>query len=254
MPGSWLWSPVTVVPMRIRGALALRAKGVASAYKFDDLYLPLIMPLTRVLAVSALSTSLIVVVLWLTWNRARKRKPDRAAVNRVLFFPDSASAQFISSSNHGQALNSFTFPHERQDTGSVWELFKILQCANHSIDVCVLIVASRELSDVLISAHQAGVIVRVVTNNEQMMHSGTQVNRLRRAGIQVCIDETAFLMHHKFVVVDKELLVTGSLNWTTQALCGNQENVIITSESKLVQPFISQFEILWKQYNPQSST
>ena len=118
----------------------------------------------------------------------------------------------------------------------------------------MLTIASRELGDVLISAHQAGVTVRVITNDEQMMFSGTQVNRLRRAGIQVRIDETAFLMHHKFVIVDGELLMSGSLNWTTQALCGNQENVVITSEPKLVQPFVNQFEILWERYKPPKST
>ena len=118
----------------------------------------------------------------------------------------------------------------------------------------MLTIASRELGDILISTHQAGVIVRVVTNDEQLMFSGTQVNRLRRVGIQVRVDTTAFLMHHKFVVVDGELLMSGSLNWTTQALCGNQENIIVTSEPKLVQPFTNQFEILWNQYSPQDST
>ena len=118
----------------------------------------------------------------------------------------------------------------------------------------MLTTASRELGDVLISAHHDEVIARVVTNDEQMMFSGTQVNWLRRAGIQVCVDETAFLMHHKFVIVDGELLMSGLLNWTTQALCGNQENVVITNEPKLVQPFVNQFEIVWDKYEPQTST
>ena len=137
------------------------------------------------------------------------------------------------------------------DQGSLWELLKTLQQAKRSIDVCMLTIASREVSDALIATHRAGVIVRVVTNDEQMMFSGTQVSRLRQAGIQVRIDESEFLMHHKFAVVDGELLMSGSLNWTTQGLCGNQENVIVTSEPKLVWPFLNQFELLWDKYNPQ---
>ena len=215
----------------------------------------------RVSTVAAvvLAGSVFSVVVWLLWTRSRKKKQKRIIINKVLFFPDSqGTAQIISDSSNRQlrapgqeeSLNVQNTNHK----GSLWELFKGLQQAKYSISVCMLTIASRELGDVLISAHQDGVIVRVVTNDEQMMFSGTQVNRLRRAGIQVRIDSTAFLMHHKFVVIDGELLMSGSLNWTIQALCGNRENVIITNEPKLVQPFINQFEILWKQYNPQKST
>lgn len=215
----------------------------------------------RVSTVAAvvLAGSVFSVVVWLLWTRSRKKKQKRIIINKVLFFPDSqGTAQIISDSSNRQlrapgqeeSLNVQNTNYK----GSLWELFKGLQQAKYSISVCMLTIASRELGDVLISAHQDGVIVRVVTNDEQMMFSGTQVNRLRQAGIQVRIDSTAFLMHHKFVVIDGELLMSGSLNWTTQALCGNRENVIITNEPKLVQPFINQFEILWKQYNPQKST
>ena len=214
---------------------------------------------TRVVAATALATSVISVVLWLVWTRTRKKKLKRTIINKVLFFPDSAATQLISI-NHPpnfiqqESLEAPNTAADHRSRGSLWELFKALQQARHSIDVCMLTIASRELGDVLISTHQDGVIVRVITNDEQMMFSGTQVNRLRRAGIQVRIDETAFLMHHKFAIVDGELLMSGSLNWTTQALCGNRENIIVTNEPQLVQPFLNQFEILWKQYNPQKCT
>ncbi|CAL1280208.1 unnamed protein product [Larinioides sclopetarius] len=52
-------------------------------------------------------------------------------------------------------------------------------------------------------------------------------------------------MHHKFLVADNEVLVNGSFNWTNQAVMGNYENLIITSEETLVQPFIMEFQKLW---------
>ena len=187
----------------------------------------------RVSTVAAvvLAGSVFPVVVWLLWTRSRKKKQKRIIINKVLFFPDSQdTAQIISDSSNRQlhapgqeeSLNVQNTGHK----GSLWELFKGLQQAKYSISVCMLTIASRELGDVLISAHQDGVIVRVVTNDEQMMFSGTQVNRLRRAGIQVRIDSTAFLMHHKFVVVDGELLMSGSLNWTTQALLATRRMLL----------------------------
>ena len=210
----------------------------------------------RVSTVTAavLAGSVFSMVAWLIWSRRRKKKSKRTIINKVLFFPDSATTQLISESSNEPGQEESLKAQNIARKGSLWELFKGLQQAKYSISVCILTIASRELGDILISAHQAGVIVRVITNDEQLMFSGTQVNRLRRAGIQVRVDTTAFLMHHKFVVVDGELLMSGSLNWTTQALCGNQENVIVTSEPKLVQPFTDQFEILWRQYNPQEDS
>lgn len=210
----------------------------------------------RVSTVTAavLAGSVFSMVAWLIWSRRRKKKPKRTIINKVLFFPDSATTQLISESSNEPGQEESLKAQNIDRKGSLWELFKGLQQAKYSISVCILTIASRELGDILISAHQAGVIVRVITNDEQLMFSGTQVNRLRCAGIQVRVDTTAFLMHHKFVVVDGELLMSGSLNWTTQAICGNQENVIVTSEPKLVQPFTNQFEILWRQYNPQEDS
>ena len=57
-------------------------------------------------------------------------------------------------------------------------------------------------------------------------------------------------MHHKFAIIDGRCLVNGSFNWTRQAVTGNNENVLITSDGNLVQAFQVEFNRLWKQFNP----
>jgi cardiolipin hydrolase len=61
--------------------------------------------------------------------------------------------------------------------------------------------------------------------------------------------KSPFLMHHKFVVIDNDILVSGSFNWTMTALSGNWENIIVTSEPKLVIPFSQHFSQLWKEFS-----
>ena len=56
-----------------------------------------------------------------------------------------------------------------------------------------------------------------------------------------------YLMHHKFAIIDDRVLITGSFNWTMQAIIGNKENLIITSDPRLVQPFVREFKKIWAQ-------
>lgn len=137
-----------------------------------------------------------------------------------------------------------------KDEEAIQTLLQTVLSAKHSIVVCMYCFTSLELIDVLIEAHQRGVVVRVITDCEQESANGKLVSRLRRAGIQVRMDESSYFMHHKFAVLDEKVLVNGSLNWTLQGLRGNQENVIITNEFELVKAFTEQFESLWTLYCP----
>lgn len=55
------------------------------------------------------------------------------------------------------------------------------------------------------------------------------------------------LMHHKFAIIDREVILTGSTNWTMQALHGNWDNVIITNQRVFVEPFVKEFDRMWAE-------
>lgn len=56
-------------------------------------------------------------------------------------------------------------------------------------------------------------------------------------------------MHHKFVIIDNKILISGSINWTKSAFFGNYENVLVTNETAIVTPFLNEFEKMWTQFN-----
>jgi len=74
------------------------------------------------------------------------------------------------------------------------------------------------------------------------------------AGIQVRVNELSHLMHHKFLIVDNRLLITGSFNWTRQAIVGNNENLIVTTHPKLIPVYRSEFEKLWTMFDPMKTS
>ncbi len=68
-----------------------------------------------------------------------------------------------------------------------------------------------------------------------------------RAGIPLRVDRSPFHMHHKFLVVDGQTLLTGSYNWTRGAARDNEENLIVTGEPRLVSAFAAAFDRLWER-------
>lgn len=60
-------------------------------------------------------------------------------------------------------------------------------------------------------------------------------------------------MHHKFAIVDRRMLITGSLNWTTQAIQSNRENVLVVEDAEYVKLYLDEFERIWEEYNPTNS-
>lgn len=49
------------------------------------------------------------------------------------------------------------------------------------------------------------------------------------------------LMHHKFCIIDQQLLINGSFNWTQN---NNRENILLTKQPEVVQAFLLEFETL----------
>ena len=65
-------------------------------------------------------------------------------------------------------------------------------------------------------------------------------------------DRTPFFMHHKFMLMDGDVLLTGSFNWTRQAIMGNNENILITNYEEVVKAYSGEFERLWEVFNPRN--
>jgi cardiolipin hydrolase len=61
-------------------------------------------------------------------------------------------------------------------------------------------------------------------------------------------------MHNKFVIVDKQVLLSGSFNWTAQAVYGNQENLAAIESPKLIELYQAEFDKIWEQFAEQRIT
>jgi cardiolipin hydrolase len=117
--------------------------------------------------------------------------------------------------------------------------------ARKTADICVFTITDDRIATAILGAHQRKVAVRVITDNDKQYDGGSDVDRLRRAGIAVKVDETEHHMHHKFAVLDGASLLNGSYNWTRSAGAFNEENLVVTTEPQLVATFARHFAEMW---------
>ncbi|XP_008541228.2 mitochondrial cardiolipin hydrolase [Equus przewalskii] len=191
------------------------------------------------------------VLRWLQAGRRRRRR-------EVLFFPSQVTCTEALLQAPGGAGPPgapagcpCSLPHGES---SLSRLLCALLAARTSLELCLFAFSSPQLGRAVQLLHQRGVRVRVVTDCDYMALNGSQIGLLRKAGIQVRHDQDLGYMHHKFAIVDRKVLITGSLNWTTQAIQNNRENVLILEDEEYVRLFLEEFERIWEEFNPTKYT
>ncbi|XP_059572787.1 mitochondrial cardiolipin hydrolase isoform X1 [Alligator mississippiensis] len=185
--------------------------------------------------------------------RAAGGRWRRRPVREVLFFPSrvTCTEALLAEPGPGPCPCACALPH---GDSALSRLLRRLLAARRSLELCVFAFSSPQLARAVHLLHRRGVRVRVVTDADYMAVNGSQIGRLRLAGIQVRHDQESGYMHHKFAIVDQKMLITGSLNWTTQAIQSNRENVLIVEDAEYVKPFLAEFERIWEEYNPANYT
>ncbi|HAN78845.1 MAG TPA: hypothetical protein DCQ31_14340 [Bacteroidales bacterium] len=122
-----------------------------------------------------------------------------------------------------------------------------IEKSKESIDICVFTISDNRISERVIEAHNRGLKVRIITDNEKLFDKGSDIEYLYRSGIDVKIDNTKHHMHHKFAIFDKKRLITGSYNWTLSANEYNHENIVVLKNAKLIGKFVTVFNKLWTE-------
>ncbi|HEV7279581.1 MAG TPA: phospholipase D-like domain-containing protein [Pirellulaceae bacterium] len=135
---------------------------------------------------------------------------------------------------------------ERHDCAR--RLVRMLDDARQSLDVCVFTITHDDLSGAILRAASRGVAVRLISDDSKATDTGSDVDRLRDAGVAVRVDRSPYHMHHKFAIFDRRLLLNGSFNWTRGAAMNNAENFVLLSDRRLVDQFQDEFELLWEAW------
>ena len=148
---------------------------------------------------------------------------------------------------HGMKLVSsacFSPGHECRN-----KITSLMKLAKKQVDICVFTISDNRITKSILEAHGRGVKVTVISDNDKSNDRGSDIDYLASKGVKVLVDNSSYHMHHKFALFDNRILLNGSFNWTRSASEYNEENILVTTEQKLVNAFSEKFEQLKNKFS-----
>lgn len=140
----------------------------------------------------------------------------------------------------------------RNDPQNPDKLFShLINEAKVSLDLAIFDLEEPSAGEALIAARKRGVRVRIVTDSDNMTEPGNPRadmalhRRMRAAGISIKGDKRHAFMHNKFMIIDGQHVVTGSLNLTPYSLYRDNNNSLKITSKQLVANYQAEFDRLY---------
>ena len=121
-------------------------------------------------------------------------------------------------------------------------LIELIDNAQTSIHFMAFSFTSDPISDAILAAHQRGVQVTGLFETSQASQQGGEFFRLADLDMAVELDGNPNNMHHKVIIIDAYIVITGSYNFSHSAAERNDENTLILYNAEIAALFIEEFQ------------
>jgi phosphatidylserine/phosphatidylglycerophosphate/cardiolipin synthase-like enzyme len=101
------------------------------------------------------------------------------------------------------------------------------------------------LAQAMIDRAAAGVSAAGVYEKFGSETDAAEMDTLLCGGIPIRQDGNSGFMHNKLIIIDDRIVITGSLNFSTNAEDNNDENVIIIDNPEIAQLYVQEFDRIW---------
>lgn len=182
------------------------------------------------------------------FDAARNAVADPQAV-QVLTFLEDVLKVIIPSQPAGSTEEADQRVMFSPGDGCLGLIIHGLTSCRSSADICVFTVTDDRIADAVFAAQKRGVKLRIITDNDKAEDLGSDIPKFIAANIPLVVDRTPFHMHHKFAILDGTRLLNGSYNWTRGAARDNMENLVESTDPKLIAAFQREFDAIWAKLN-----
>jgi len=157
-----------------------------------------------------------------------------------LFGPDSlASTPNPFLTVDGTDVETYFSP----DDNVAARLLDVLSLAQESVYFLAYSFTSDDIGQLLRDKSAQGVTVQGVMEDAQIeSNQGTEFDLFRQLGLDVRRDGNNGQMHHKVIIIDRSIVITGSYNFTASAEDRNDENLVIIYSPEIANLFLQEFQ------------
>jgi len=148
----------------------------------------------------------------------------------------------------------FTTPSNTRDRsqyvgGVDTRLAAAINATNNTLDIAAFELNNEVITEAIIDAHERGVTVRVVTDDEHGLEDDdSTIVELELAGIPIVDDERSALMHNKFMIMDGITVWLGSMNYTMNGVYRNNNNAISLRSRRAVEVYQAEFDEMFERH------
>ncbi len=103
------------------------------------------------------------------------------------------------------------------------------------------------LAQAMIDRAKAGADVKGVYETFGSNSTGSELKTFWCAKVPVRQDGNPSFLHDKIIIIDNTIVVTGSLNYSSNADDSNEENVVILDNAEIAALYLQEFDKLWNQ-------
>ncbi len=129
----------------------------------------------------------------------------------------------------------------------VSNLIALVKDAQVSIRFLAFSFTDYPLAQIMIDRAKAGVDVKGVFETFGSASPNSELQTFFCAGVPARQDGNGSFLHDKLIIVDNSIVVTGSLNFSSNADDSNEENVVILENAEIAALYLQEFEKLWNQ-------
>ncbi len=115
--------------------------------------------------------------------------------------------------------------------------------ARRSIHVQAYSFTSAPIAKALLQAKKRGVRVEVILDKSNRKDKYSTADFLANQGIPAFIDDEHAIAHNKVMIIDGEIVITGSFNFTKAAEERNAENVLLINDKVLASRYLANWEM-----------
>ncbi|HLD94106.1 MAG TPA: phospholipase D-like domain-containing protein [Anaerolineales bacterium] len=142
---------------------------------------------------------------------------------------------------NGSIVETYFSPEDRVEA----RLVELVNSAEDSVYFLAYSLTSDALAEAMIAAQVRGVKILGVIDKAQAANAGGEFERLTANGIEIRLDGEEGRMHHKVLIIDGEIVVTGSYNFSANAEKRNDENLLVIHNAELASKYMEEFWSIW---------